>query len=92
MIAESEEEAFSPEAIDRIREAADEIVDVCECDLQHPSEALNALSAALAYMLSMNVISKEAAVEAIQVFANSTLMSINAAEEDGNCAWQASKH
>lgn len=92
MILESDENVFQPDAIDRIREAASDIIDICEFDLNHPSEALNALGGAVAYMLINNVVSKDAAIEAIQTFANSTLSSINAAEEDGGCAWQASKH
>ena len=83
---------ITPEAKIRMSEAADEIVDICQEICEHPSESLNAMSGALAYLLCESVVSKEAAVQAIQLFANSTLASIEAAEEDNNVAWRQQRH
>ena len=83
---------LSEDACRRIGEAADELIDVCDEECANPQEMLNALSATLAYILCENVVSKEVAITAIQIFANSTLESINAAEADNNVAWRQARH
>ena len=83
---------LSEDACRRIGEIADELIDVCIEGCETAPEMLNALSGALAYILCENVISKDSAVKAIQLFANSTLASIDAAEEDNNVAWRQARH
>ena len=85
-------EEATPEQLERIACAAEEIIGVCENECDHPSEALNALSSALVHVLCDGVVSKAAAIEAIQVFANSTLSMIEMAEEDNNVAWRQQRH
>lgn len=92
MTDRDDEEQLSEEVCRRIGETADELIDVCVEGCEAPAEMLNALSGALAYILSENVVSKDAAVQAIQLFANSTLASIEAAEEDNNVAWRQQRH
>ena len=92
MTDRGDEEELPEEVCRRIGATADELIDVCAEECESPQEMLNAMSAALAYILSENVISKDAAVQAIQLFANSTLASIEAAEEDNNVAWRQQRH
>lgn len=78
---------IAPEVRERIEGMAEKILD-CIDDIAHdPFEALQALAAVLAYVISGGFANRKSADHAMAVVTMVVASSVEQAERDGNTAW-----
>lgn len=76
----------------RIEDLSEEIIDSCAEIAETPEEALHAICAASAFVLSTTLSSKESAVHSLQIMLSIIFSSLSQAEEDGNVKWTTRHH
>jgi len=76
----------------RIEDLSEEIIEVSAEIAESADEALHALCAASAFVLSGSVSSKENAVNSLQMMVKVILECLSEAEKDGNVRWQQNRH
>lgn len=84
---------LEPDARDRIEDLADKVLISVDEIAENPFEALQALSAVVAYVISEGFANKNSADQALAVVTMVVAATIENAEQEGNTVWsQKIKH
>jgi hypothetical protein len=78
---------LEPDARDRIEDLANQILESVDDVAEDPFEALQALSAVIAYVISEGFASRSSADQALAVVTMVVAATIENAEQEGNTVW-----
>lgn len=78
---------LEPDAKDRIEDLANQILESVDDVAEDPFEALQALSAVIAYVISEGFASRSSADQALAVVTMVVAATIENAEQEGNTVW-----
>ena len=78
---------LEPDAKDRIEDLANQILESVDDVAEDPFEALQALSAVIAYVISEGFASRNSADQALAVVTMVVAATIENAEQEGNTVW-----
>lgn len=78
---------IAPEARERIEELANRMLGSVDDVAQDPLEALQALAAVIAFVISEGFLSRKSADQALAVVMMVVVSSMEQAEKDGNTIW-----
>lgn len=78
---------FDPEVKNRIEELANSMLGCVDDVAQDPLEALQALAAVVAFVISEGFLSRKSADQALAVVTMVVVSSMEQAEKDGNTSW-----
>jgi hypothetical protein len=79
--------ALEPDARDRIEDLANQILESVDDVAEDPFEALQALSAVIAYVISEGFANRSSADQALAVVTMVVAATIENAEQEGNTVW-----
>lgn len=78
---------LAPDARERIEELANRMLGSVDDVAQDPLEALQALAAVIAFVISEGFLSRKSADQALAVVMMVVVSSVEQAEKDGNTVW-----
>lgn len=81
------DDALPEDVCERIEMLADELIHACDNGSEDVNEQLNALSAAISFIISESVYSRSDAQNALTAINTIIISCLTQAELDGNVAW-----